>query len=256
VLAARVTNRRPYDGRPVAAEVLDRLRRATPGLEETRTLWITARERIDALAAVIARADAVMFGEPFGMLRAFLKNVRFDAPPAAAVDQGLSLASLEVSAANRLALRAMPRLPDWVLRVAGVSRSLAANTRRLVRGSSGLCLVAAPDDAEATDVAVGRAMQRAWLALTEQGLAAQPMMSLPVLENALVRGDRMLREAVGPDRVRALREEFRAEVPELGDDRPAWLMRFGFAPSPSGRTGRRPLDAVTSYSPRPDEVVA
>jgi hypothetical protein len=37
-------------------------------------------------------------------------------------------------------------------------------------------------------------------------------------------------------------------VPEIGDRRPAFLMRFGFAPAPSGRTGRLPLHAVTAYS--------
>jgi nitroreductase len=255
IATARVTNRRPYDGRPVPAAALDRLARATPDLDGTRTVWIGARERVDALARVISRADGVMFGEP-SMLRAFLKNVRFDAPPTAEVDEGLSLASLELSAANRLALRVMPRLPDRMLRLAGVSRALAANTLRLVRGSSGLCLVAAPDGAEATDLVVGRAVQRAWLALAEQGMAAQPMMSLPVLENALEHGDAALQEALGRDRVAALRDEFRALVPELGGGRLAWLKRFGFAPPPSGRTGRLPLEAVTTHSRPIHEGVA
>jgi hypothetical protein len=253
-VVARVTNRRPYDGRPVPAEVLARLGQATPDLDGTRTLWIVARERIEALAGVIGRADALMFGEP-SMLRAFLSKVRFDAAVAATVDEGLSLASLEVSAADRLALRAMRGLPDWVLRLPVATGVFAAKARRLARSSSGLCLVIASGRDAATDLVAGRALQRAWLALAEQGMAAQPMMSLPVLENALEQGDSALQNALGPDRVTALREEFRALVPELGGGHLGWLKRFGFAPPPSGRTGRLPLEAVTTRAERIGEGV-
>jgi hypothetical protein len=252
---ARVTNRRPYDGRAVPAEVLDRLARATPDLDGTRTSWIVERGRVEALALVIGRADAAMFGEP-AMRRAFLANVRFDAPPAAEVEEGLSLASLELGAFDRLALRGMTKAPDRLLKLAGSDRIFAAKARQLVRSASGLCVVAAPDGSEATDLVVGRAMQRAWLALTEEGMAAQPTMSLPVLENALDHGDAALQRALGRDRLKALCDEARALIPELGGGRLAWLMRFGFAPPPSGRTGRLPLEAVTSHAGRIPEEVA
>jgi nitroreductase len=243
-LLARATNRRPYDGRPVPDATRAALMAATPPLEGTRTAWVVGPDRLAAWAELIGRADGVMFGEP-AMRRAFLANVRFDAAPGAAVDEGLSLGSLELSAADRAALRVMRRLPDGVLRVGGASRVFAAKAKALVAGASGLCLVAAPDDSEATDLAVGRAMQRAWLALTERGLAAQPMMSLPVLANALDAGAPALVAALGVDRVSALRESARALAPELNGARLAWVMRFGFAPAPTGRTGRRPLATVT-----------
>jgi hypothetical protein len=90
-------------------------------------------------------------------------------------------------------------------------------------------------------------MQRAWLALTAQRLAAQPMMSLPVLDNARRHGDHRLREALGVARIAALIDEFRALVPELAGRRPAWVLRFGYAPPPSGRTGRLAIERVTTY---------
>jgi hypothetical protein len=76
-------------------------------------------------------------------------------------------------------------------------------------------------------------------------MAAQPMMSLPVLDNVLEQGSPALVATLGRDRLGALLERFRTLVAaELGGGRPAFLMRFGFAPPPSGRTGRRPLQAV------------
>ena len=106
----------------------------------------------------------------------------------------------------------------------------------------------ARDDGEATDLLVGRAMQRAWLALAAEGLAVQPMMSLLVLENVSEHGAPALVESLGRGKLAALRDGFRALVPEIAGWRPAFLMRFGFAPAPSGRTGRLPLQAVAAYS--------
>jgi nitroreductase len=250
---ARTTNRRPYDGRPVPAEVVGRLAGETPRVDGVVTHWVTGADRLAALADVIGRADAVMFGEP-SMRQAFLANVRFDRPPEEEVDEGLSLASLELTAADRLALRVMRKTPDLLLKLGGAASVFRGKARALVASSSGLCVVAAPDGSEATDVTVGRAVQRAWLALTTEGLAAQPMMSLPVLDNAMANGDDRLRVALGVGRVSELLDEFRALLPEV-DGRPAWVLRFGFAPPPTGRTGRRPVEQVTAREcPQPEGI--
>jgi hypothetical protein len=138
----------------------------------------------------------------------------------------------------------MKRMPDRLLELGVVSGIFAGKARQLVRSASGLCLVVAPDGDDATDLIVGRALQRAWLALTAEGLAAQPMMSLLVLENVADRGDRGLREALGPGKLDELRAGFRTLAPEIEGRRPAWLMRFGHARPPSGRTGRLPVESV------------
>ncbi len=241
--AQRLTNRRPFDGHPVSGDVLDRLIGATPELSGVKTHWIVDADRLANLARLIGRADGTMFGEA-SMRRAFLSKVRLDAAPGEAVADGLSASSLELSAFDRWALRAMRRAPDRWLRLVGVSRVFAAKARRLVASSSGLCLVAARDDAEETDLLVGRAMQRAWLTLNAEGLAVQPMMSLLVLENVSEHGDAALVASLGCGTLADLRDDFRTQVPEIGGWRPAFLMRFGFAPAPSGRTGRLPLHAV------------
>jgi nitroreductase len=246
-IAGRVTNRRAYDGRPVPPGLLDRLAGETPEEDGVATLWVVGADRLGAFAPLIGRADALMFGEP-SMRRAFLAKVRFDAAPDEPVADGLSLSSLELTGADRLALRLMARTPDWVLKLGGAPRVFASKARQLVESASGLCLVVAADGSEATDLAVGRAMQRAWLALTAQGLAAQPMMSLPVLENALEHGDAALRKALEGGRAPALRDELRSLAPEIGGRRPAFLLRFGFAEAPSGRTGRMPPSAVTDVA--------
>jgi nitroreductase len=245
VVVERATNRRPYDGRPLPDGLLARLAGETPPLDGVQTHWIAGPGRLAAWADVIGRADALMFGHP-AMRRAFLQKVRFDLPEGQSAPEGLPTSSLELSAADRVALRVMRRSPDWLLKLGGAGRVFYAKARQLVESASGLCLVVAPDGTEGADVLVGRAMQRAWLALTGEGLAAQPMMSLLVLENVLDHGGEPLVASLGRDRLRALSAELRRLAPEVGEGRPAFLLRFGFAPPPSGRAERLPLEAVVS----------
>lgn len=253
-IRARVTNRRLYEGRALPVEQLERLRNATPVLEGVATHWITGRERVAALAELMGRADALMLGDP-SMRRAFLGKVRFDQPAVAAVEEGLSLASLELSFSERTMLQMLPRIPSWLLTIAGARRAFAAKAQKLVQSASGLCLIVAADGSEAADLLVGRAMQRAWLALTAEGLAAQPMMSLLVLENVADNGLPDHIAALGRERLFELQQELHDCVSEIGDGRPAFLLRFGFAPQPAGRTGRRSIESVTTaVALSPNEV--
>ncbi len=178
--------------------------------------------------------------------QAFLANVRFDVPPNHPVDQGLSLAALELKRPDALALRLMAHLPNRLLQWVHVGHACAKQTRKLLQTASGLCLGIATDQRPQTDFAVGRAMQRAWLALTEHQMAVQPMMSLAVLENALRHGSPPEIKSWGEDRIRSLSQAWQRAVPEIGQGRTAFLLRFGMAAPPSGRTGRLPLPAVIS----------
>jgi nitroreductase len=236
----RVTNRRFYDGRPVPEEVMAQLRWDMAVFRRVTTHWILDRARLGALAGLIGRADATMFRSP-ALRQAILSQIHFDLPAGAEPEEGMSPASLELNLMERLVLRLLPRLPNWLVRYSGILGGFAAKTRRLVQSASGLCLLVAPDEAPQTDLHVGQTMQCLWLALTAQGLAVQPMMSLLVLENILDQGSPEMLNTLGRTRLTALRDEFRLLAPEIGEGRPAFLLRFGYAPPPSGRTARRPF---------------
>lgn len=252
-IAARVTNRRPYENRPVPHAIISRLEQSTPELNGVVTHWITDRDRISELAELVGRADATMFGEPT-MRQAFLAKVRFDQPAKAAVEDGLSLGSLELKGFQRAALMLMRRTPNWLLKAGGATAAFKKLARMLVNSSAGLCLLVAPDAHDQTDLVVGRAMQRAWLGLAEHNLAAQPMMSLLVLENVLDNREADLLASLGRKRLQDLRDELRCLAPEIAGGRPAFLLRFGFAPPPSGRTGRLPVETVTRNALLDDPV--
>lgn len=240
---ARVTNRRTYDGRQLPDSSLVELTRMTLPSEGVTTRWIADRRRLPDLAAAIGRADALMFSRP-AMRHAFLAQVRFASEGAAPPDDGLPLGCLEVGRWEARGMRLMGAMPQALFVAAGSSAVFAAKARALVGSASALCVVSSTGRGVDDDVAVGRAMQRAWLAVSRIGACAQPMMSLAVIANLLEHGDAAAVADLGARRARRLLDGFTALVPELGAERPAAILRIGFAPAPSARTGRRPMDQV------------
>jgi hypothetical protein len=161
-------------------------------------------------------------------------------PAGAEVAEGLSVGSIELDAAERALFPMLPRLPHGLLRGAGAFRIMGARSKRLIAGSSGLCLGVAPDGNPRTDLAVGRAMERAWLSLTAKGLAVQPMMAVIAVGDSFEFGLEVA--GLRRDVVTAVQDGIRAAAPEIAGRRPAFLMRFGYALRPSARVGRRPLE--------------
>lgn len=242
-LDLRATNRRVYERLPFPGHLEEQFRHATPVLNGVETCWTLDRERIQAFALLEGRAFEFMYGlSP--LRRAIIENIRFDASANEAVEDGLSTGSLELNRIQQMLLRALGVAPDWLLRHGGALHAMARHVRRLVNSATGLCVILAPDGRPETDFAVGRCMQRAWLALTEAGLAGQPMMAAPVMENLRAHGSQALRARVDTQGLQSLLKRWPGVIPQAKVHRPAFVLRFGYAQAPTGRTGRRPLQEV------------
>jgi nitroreductase len=240
-LVRRTTNRHLYDGRPVDDATFSWLREATPALETVRALWF-GRERVKTLGPILEEGEAVfMADEP--SRAAMLGAIRFDVRDREEVAHGVSIGCLELSAAERVTLDTLRRTPADRLAAMGLFAKMGARARRQVESASGVCVITATGSDPAVDLAVGRCMQRAWLALTRRGLVAQPMSAIIALEAAGVTDERAV-AVIG-----ALRGAFPSA--ERGS-RIAMLLRFGWAPAPTARVRRYSLEeSVASEAPTP-----
>jgi hypothetical protein len=252
-LVRRATNRRVYDGRPLADETVATLRSKTPDLDGVRTLWF-GRERVRVLGPIVEEGEALFYSDP-RLRDAALRAVRFDVRDREEVTRGLSVGSLELSGPERLTLDSLRKTPQDRLVAMGAFRKMGARARRLVESASGVCVVVARGSSSETDIAVGRCMQRAWLALTRLDLAAHPMSSISALEAIADDAEQAARtdgtpapgDAGGGDPVTSMRASFRAAFPNVDRaSRIALLMRFGTATAPSSRVGREPVSACVS----------
>jgi hypothetical protein len=240
VIFDRCTNRRVYEGRSLPDKVAAELATTLidpPGL---RTIWIHQRDRVQALADLVGRSDALMLGEPY-IRNAFLKNVRFDARWDAKVEKWLPLGSLELPTLDRIALRLVRFLPNWLIHLSGAPRKFDVAGRRLVASSAGVCIITETAGTVDSELLTGRSLQRTWLALIERGIAVQPLMSIAILESVLQRGAREVVASLGRQKAEKLVAELRSLVPEIGQANLGFLMRFGYSPPPTARTGRLDL---------------
>lgn len=230
-LLRRATNRHLYDGRPVDDATFAWLREATPALESARMLWF-GRERVRTLGPIVEEGETLYVADQRNR-DAVLAAVRFDVRDREEVTHGLSVGSLELSASERAIFDTLRRGPNERLESMGVFVKMGARARRLMESASGVCVVTAVGSEPATDVAAGRLMQRAWLALTRRGLVAQPMSSIPALEAMADAGERA-NEVVA---------NLRAAFPNMErGSRIAVMMRIGWAPAATARVRRLPLE--------------
>jgi nitroreductase len=233
----RVTNRRVYDAKAIDDATFVALQKATPPRDLAHTYWF-GRERVRVLGPMFEEAEELFWLDGAFRERA-LGAIHFVGKDRDEVQSGLSLGSLELSAAERAALVAFHKsFVDPRVHSANL-KTLAARARRLVESASGVCVIATTGSDPMADVDAGRAMQRAWMALTQKGLSAHPMTSIL----ALARG----RSASDP-RIFALTEAFRRAFPNVpAGARIVFVMRFGNAQPPTCRVGRLPLaESVSS----------
>ena len=141
-----------------------------------------------------------------------------------------------------MTLDSLRNIPADRLAASGAFKKMGARTRRLVESASGVCLVTTRSSEPSADVAAGRSMQRAWLALTRRGLVAQPMMAIPALEAVADLDAAAAVPLVDGARVRGVIESLRGAFPSIErGSRIAVLMRIGWAAAPTSHVRRLPL---------------
>ncbi|QDV26836.1 nitroreductase family protein [Aureliella helgolandensis] len=246
LLLLRATNRRVYRGGEITAELRQKLESSTTELDGVRAHWILDNERLLKLSGVVSRADAVILGTK-AIRNAFLKSIRFDKANTDVVDEGLSLGSLEAGWGERKMLRAMRAMPDSLFYCLGGRLALGRVSRQLMLSASGVCVVSVPELSSIASWRSGRVWQRAWLALTEHGMVAQPMMSLLILQNLVAFGTLKTLSARDQRLASELLQNFRRLLTsELNSALPCTLMRIGYADQPTGRVGRMPIAKMTA----------
>jgi hypothetical protein len=230
----RCTNRRKFSDPKMPDSDLEPLAASIADDDSLHLRVIQKSAERDAVAKVIASCDRLMF-ESGAMRRAFLENIRFDRPPRERVEEGLSVASLELGSFDRALLPLVGKLPDWLFRGAGVSRAFEQKSLDLLKNDSAIIVGFAENESLAIDFCVGRLMERVWLELTRRRLAVQPMMSPCVLDGALRYG---LQDPLTAGKSAALIRHLLEAAGAEQSWRPAFILRAGLAEPPAGQTGR------------------
>jgi len=238
VITRRCTNRRPYDPRPLASELVDRLLREAADGTVVADLLDAGARRCFAQAAALADASRLGVRSLHDEMYA---EIRCDAGWTQSVDQGIPLGSLELGPLLRPGFTAMRHWPlCWLLAPAGAAALCGWRSGSYLARRAGAIFVLSADPAVPDSaLCVGRAMQRVWLRATALGLAVQPMPASALFLLPWWSGVPC-----------AVRQHLAGLWQEMLPGRtPLMVLRIGWAPPPTVRA-LRPLAAAASPNAR------
>ncbi|WP_433623854.1 Rv1355c family protein [Nocardia sp. CA-120079] len=242
-IPTRVTNRRRELRRPLDAQTAQAL--VTACAEFGGRLQLSCeRTELAELGALIGAGDRIGLLNR-AMHRDAMSGYRWTPEEVRAEPYGLDIATAELSAAERGALRLLSqwRVAECLAEIGG-GRALEDLSRRAVAGAAAVGLLTMPGVSRESYLRGGRAMQRMWLTATAKGIALQPMTALPYFFARLERGaghGLCKREQA---ELRELRVRYQRVFETDADHAEVLLFRLAYAGPPTARSLRRPLVQV------------
>ena len=243
-IQARCVNRRPYEARPLAAELVEALGSETKRFSGVKLHWIHEPGQRKILGNLVMQADRLLL-ENEHLHRQLFSCLRWTAEEVERTRDGLPVSTLELGKLGTKGFRALGswRLVSFLNRL-GLSRIAARHSYDLIRRSSHLGLITVPSLSPAGFVNAGRGFERLWLAVTSGAASLQPMTGFVFLQLRAALG---VYDGLSPaqlDLLERLRTDLRAVFSLEASDLPVILFRIGYGPAPSGRTLRRSPEDV------------
>jgi len=241
-IESRHTNRRFYRRAPLEAVTLQKLVAAVETVPQTRLLWCDATGvRSQALRALrLAETERFCRRE---LHQELFSAVRFEKGWRDTAEEGLPPGALQVEPPMRhpfAALRHWPVMRAATFAAAHVALGLrAAYLPCALAPHIGVVLAEGATDSE-RDLRTGRALQRAWLAASAEGLAFQPFAAPVALSRQKPGGGWV--DAGMQKRLDQLLDAVRSGH----DGRPGMFFRLGRAEAPQTVTSRLPVECYCS----------
>lgn len=240
-IEARATNRKFYRRKSISKEVAQALIRTGTVPSQTQLFLVQDQKVKNRLAQWMGAADQIRY-ENKQVHGEFFKVVRFDPKEVDRLRDGFDIRTAEVGPMERVIFRLISnwRGQAWLNRV-GVSLSLNLYTQLQVRSSPAVGFLVSERNSAPAYLEGGRIMQRLWLKATQQSLAIQPMMAIPIfIINLQINNGRYftLRQR---GKILSIKEELFQLFHLTDREGLLMLFRLGYADSPSFRSLRRPI---------------
>ncbi len=247
-MSTRCANRRAYQATPLTAamrEELFALASAAPGMR--LDLVETSMEK-QALAAVAARNEAVLFEHRI-LHDGLYRWLRWTADAANGTGDGLPVDSLELHPLERPGFRLLGWWPAArLLGLIRATRLLPLRSRRVYEHSAAIGLVSVSGKTPEDIVRGGELIERLWLTTTLHGLAFQPITGIICLWWRHRLGND---HGVSPAHRRLIDEAggvLASLLPDAMQQMPLMLFRVGYAPAATARAPRQSVNAVLTMT--------
>jgi molybdopterin/thiamine biosynthesis adenylyltransferase len=251
-ITARCTNRKVVVPSAVEPAIISRLSASARSVSGCDIVWITERDRIKALAEVVAAVDRALLLDPRGH-HDFVHEVRWNEAEALATRDGIDLETLELTGAEKAGMH-IAKNYNVVKKVSQWKGGSAFEifSRKRMKSASAAGLLLAKEDSPLQRLRNGQCMERLWLSAEHENFGFQPMTAGVFLFDRMNNG--VGEAAMSAELKRALEptyNRFRSCFPEITDnDYPVFLFRLVKASPPKVRALRRSSDEVVVVSAR------
>jgi molybdopterin/thiamine biosynthesis adenylyltransferase len=244
----RLTNRNKGNYEPLKTADIDLFKKSISKIEGAEINFITDREQISKLGAIVAGADKVRMMNEQGHYNTFFDEMRWTEEEAVSTRDGIDIATVGATPSEAVGFtmakdyRAIKLLRDWDKGVA-----FEKLTKKVVDVSSALALITMPAATPKDYILGGRAVQRAWLEATKLGYAFQPL-SVPLfLFRRLTEGNGVGFSGRDMDKLMALKKDYETILPGFDEKGHIFMFRLGRADEPKVKSLRRQLSEVLFY---------
>ena len=170
-IPGRNTNRRPFDSRPLPAELRQALQQSSEKIDGSKIYLSRDDREKQSLAVQIAQNDRLVFENPH-LHRFLFDHIRFNTQEVESSRDGMDMRSFELPLMDRLAFGV---LKSWqavqlINSFGFLSKKLTKQAEKLCLSSSAIAMVTVNGDSASDFVRGGQAMERLWLEATHQGL--------------------------------------------------------------------------------------
>lgn len=231
----RHTNRRFFRGPVADAGILRHIQDSACQISGCTLDWLDTPEQRGKALKLIRAAEGERFRNKILHAELF-EGVRFDIGWQQTCEEALPPGALEIEKPLRIFFKMMRHWPVMrTLNLIGAHKQLAWRAGDLpCRLSPHLAVISAPSLADKDQIDAGRAFQRAWLAVSQHGLAMQPMPASVLYAQTA---------AIAQGIPSPLQAKLSQGWAELQPGRtPLMVFRMGHAKLPSLVSGRQPLE--------------
>jgi len=212
-ITSRQATRSKYDGRPIPAEDLEKLKQVSHQ-DKVSFVLFTEEKEIDPIIEFVKDANILQFRNK-SFVNELIKWIRFSKKDALTSRDGLNSASM-----------GLPFIPKWlgkfILATFATPYGEARKCEKLIRGSSGLALFIAESNDKQSWINTGRSFERVVLKATSLNIK-HAHMNMPCEEIEI---RTKLQKHLG-----------------LKDEHPLLLLRIGYS-NPKPKSYRRPVEEV------------
>jgi molybdopterin/thiamine biosynthesis adenylyltransferase len=239
-IALRHTNRRRGRGELLSEAHRTELEAAarTAG---GRLALVTEPGVLDELGAILGAADRLTYLSA-ALHENLMGELRFSAEEVLGKRDGVDLATLELTAADRAALEVIRRADAMnVLRRLDLGRGLERPTRDAVTAAAGLGMVLVPEHGRMSYFTGGWVLEHVWLRATLAGVGVHPLAILLYLYKRVQAGDTTGLSAPEVALLRELGARLLAAFSVPEGELPVVVLRFAYADPAPAYSLRRPI---------------